>query len=309
MTSQPIDPRADLDRIRRAGRLRAAVSLGIPGLSQRDGDGRWTGIDADFARAVAAAIVDDPEAVEWIPVSPEDRIPAVASGSADIGACNASWTLTREERVMFAGVLCHDGEGFLVHSDLGVTDAVGLANRRVVIQGGSTSRDNIKRWQQRGGPHLELVEAATPESALETYLNRDADGYVLDRTALAGIQAGLDRPSQHRLLDDTISDEPLAPFVSSHSPGLLVVMRWCLNLLITAEAAPFRDNSWTPSEADPLGPRIGLSEGWASRVLGAAGHYGELYDRNLGRRSPLGISRGPNELWFNGGSHYAPIPR
>ncbi|WP_017579309.1 transporter substrate-binding domain-containing protein [Nocardiopsis valliformis] len=301
-------PASELAVIARRGFLRTSVSQGIPGLSQRDGRGPWRGIDTDFARVVAAALLEDSEAIEWRPVSPSERIASVGSGASDLGACNTSWTLTREEQVRFIGVLCHDGEGFLVHSDLGVSRAEQLGGRRLVVQAGSTSTENLARWHNRGGPAVEIVAAPTPEEALRTYVERECDGYVLDRTGLAGIRSTLPSPEEHTLLSDTISDEPLSPFVSAAAPGLFTVARWCLHLLIAAEAAQLRGED-IAATADPLGPRIGLSPGWATRALSVVGHYGDLYARNLGHSSPLDLPRGLNEQWFNGGSHYAPLPR
>lgn len=301
-------PSDELAVIARRSFLRTSVSQGIPGLSQRDGRGSWHGIDSDFARVVAAALLEDPEAVEWNPVSPAERIASVRSGASDLGACNTSWTLTREEQVHFIGVLCHDGEGFLVHSDLGVSRAEQLGGRRLVVQAGSTSTENLARWRNRGGPAVEVVAAPTPEEALRMYAERECDGYVLDRTGLAGIRSTLPSPEEHALLSDTISDEPLSPFVSTAAPALFTVARWCLHLLIAAEAAQLRGED-IAATADPLGPRIGLSPGWATRALSVVGHYGDLYARNLGHASALDLPRGLNEQWFNGGSHYAPWPR
>ncbi|HEX5121007.1 MAG TPA: transporter substrate-binding domain-containing protein [Pseudonocardiaceae bacterium] len=292
--------------IRKTGGVRAAVSLGIPGLSMKDSSGRWIGMDADFARALAAATTGDPDAVGWLPVAPEDRVAAVRDGKADIGVCNASWTLRREAEVLFPGVLVHDGEGFLVHADLGVRGAEDLAGRRVVIQAGTTSAQNLARWHQAGGPAVHAVEAGTPAEAVRGYVEHRFDGYVLDRTALAGIRAGLADPERHLLLPDVISDEPLGPFVAPESTGLFVAARWVLHLLFAAEAAQRHAHPFDRAEADALGERIGLVPGWATTVLASVGHYGDMFARNLGAESPRSLPRGRNALWLDGGLHYAP---
>jgi general L-amino acid transport system substrate-binding protein len=294
-----------INSVRDAGVLRAAVSLGIPGLSAMDVYGRFQGMDADFARALAAAVLGDGDAVEWVRVSPGERIDAVRSGKVDIGTCNTSWTLSREAEVLFAGVLVHDGEGFLVHEDLGVTAISELGGRKLAIQAGTTSADNIERWRAAGGPDVVLAEYDTPRATLAAYVNRECDGYVLDRTALAGIRAELPDPSAHRLLDETISDEPMAPFVATEAADLFVAARWTLHLLLAAEAAARTATPLPLTDIDELGPRLGLPVGWATAAL-KDGHYGDIYARNLGDRSPLGLPRGRNELWISGGLHYAP---
>lgn len=291
----------DLDQIRKRGALRVAVSLGIPGLSEPTPEG-WSGLDADFARAVAAAILGDDAAVEWTPVAPGDRIPVVVSGEADLGACNLSWTMARSAQVSFVGVLCHDGEGLLVRST--VPSASALDGRRVSVQAGTTTAQNLQSWADRGGPRVEPVAGATPDDALRNYLDGTCEAYVLDRTALAGIRSRLPDPDAHALLPDVISSEPMAPYVAPDSVSLLRASQAVLWALIAAD--DHADVADRIAADDQLGPSLGLPAGWAHAALAVAGSYRDLFDRNLGPRSPLGLEPGPHRTVTTGGAMFAP---
>ncbi|MGW5271494.1 transporter substrate-binding domain-containing protein [Streptomyces sp. NPDC004044] len=304
-----------LDAIRDRGALRAVVSRGIRGLSLPTATGAWTGLDADVARAVAAAALGDPEAVEWLPSDPADRLEPLRERTADLSVCNLTWTLGREAHwpVLFAGVTCYDGEGFLVRADSGIEDPGQLAGRRVAVQRGTTSIANLAAWYGRRGLSVEPVEYATPARTLAGYASGECAAYVLDRTALAGERAALSDPQAHRILDTAISREPMAAAVRDDDPQWYRLCRWVLQLLLAAEhhadeAGP-AGRSRALAEAAALagahGAAIGLDRGWAARVLDATGTYAEIYERNLGAASGLGVPRGLNELWTRGGLHYA----
>ncbi|GAA1196970.1 amino acid ABC transporter substrate-binding protein [Streptomyces hebeiensis] len=302
-----------LDDVRRRGALRTVVSRGIRGLSQRSDDGRWTGLDTDVARAVAAAALGDAEAVDWLPSDPADRLPRLVAGEAELTVCNLSWTLGREATspVLFAGVTCYDGEGFLVAADNGVEHPEQLAGRRLAVQAGTTSATNLASWYGSRGLSVEPVAFPTPAEALAGYASGDCAAYVLDRVALAGERAALPDPSAHRILDTAISREPMAAAVRDDDPSWFRLCRWVLQLLISAEHQADESGerekalAQAAEAAGPHGPAIGLDEDWAARVLSAVGTYGDLYERNLGTATPLAVPRGLNELWTRGGLHYA----
>ncbi|MFB7497685.1 transporter substrate-binding domain-containing protein [Streptomyces sp. NPDC056161] len=305
---------ATLDTVRERGAVRAVVSQGIRGLSLPDGDGAWRGLDTDVARAVAAAALGDPAAVDWLPTDPGERLNRLVSGDADVATCNLSWTLGREaaQPVLFAGVTCYDGEGFLVRTADRITSPEQLAGHRVATQAGTTTAGNLAAWFGSRGLKVEPVAYATPAEALAGYADGSCAAYVLDRIALAGARATLPRPADHVVLEAAISREPMALAVRDDDPGWFRVCRWVLQFLVGAESAVQEegDGGAARAAADRAGrhgPALGLDERWAHRVLDAVGTYGDVYARNLGPASGLDVGRGANALWSDGGLHY-PLP-
>ncbi|MGW1270769.1 transporter substrate-binding domain-containing protein [Streptomyces sp. NPDC002491] len=302
-----------LDAVRQRGALRAVVSRGIRGLSLRGADGRWRGLDTDVARAVAAAAVGDGEAVEWAPSDPADRLSRLAGGEAELTVANVSWTLGREASlpVLFTGVTCYDGEGFLVPADSDVTRPEQLTGRRVAVQAGTTSAANLAAWFGGRGMAVEPVAHATPAETLAAYAAGECAAYVLDRVALAGERASLDDPAAHRILDEAISREPMAAAVRDGDPAWFRLCRWVLHLLVSAEQHVVevgeRDKALAQAAetAGAHGPAVGLDHEWAFQVLAAVGTYADVYDRNLGPATGLAVPRGLNELFTRGGLHYA----
>lgn len=295
-----------LSAVRERGAVRAVVSRGLRGLSAPDARGRWCGLDADIARAVAAAVLGDAEAVEWHPAAPESRLTLLAEGAADLTVCNTTWTLGREAAhpVLFAGITCYDGEGFLVRAADGIAGPAELAGRPLAVQAGTTSAANLSAWFGARGLRAEPVPCPTPAAAAKAYADGDCAAYVLDRVALAGVRAGLPDPSAHRLLDEVISREPMAAAVRDDDPAWFRVCRWVLNLLPAAE---LQGPAEAARRAARHGPALGLDADWAVRVLEAVGTYADVYDRHLGESSGLCVPRGLNELWTRGGLHY-PLP-
>lgn len=304
-----------LEAVRARGFVRAVVSRGIRGLSTRNPEGAWSGLDTDIARAVAAAVLGDAEAVSWLPTDPAERLTRLISSDADMVACNLSWTMGREAAhpVLFAGVTCYDGEGFLVRAADGISSPEQLAGRRVAIQAGTTTVGNLAAWFGGRNLHVEPVAYATPAKALAAYADGTCAVYVLDRMALAGARVSLPAPADHVLLETTISREPMALTVSDTDPTWFRICRWVIHFLFASEhvawaAAPggtahaLHDAA---AQAGKHGPALGLNEDWARRVLDAVGTYGEIYDRNLGPASGLDVPRGLNALWTGGGLHYA----
>ncbi|MDV8023956.1 transporter substrate-binding domain-containing protein [Rhodococcus sp. IEGM 1330] len=293
--------------VKRTG-LRVSVSLGIPGLSLVGDDGTATGLDVDVARAVSIALTGDDSSIEWLPTAPEDRIQTVSAGLADLGASNTSWTTTRDADVLFVGVLCHDGEGFLTSSS--VTELAELHGSSVSVQAGTTTTVNLDRLHREHGITLEAIEAPTPDAALQTYLSGETTAYVLDRSALAGIRAHFQDPDAHQILSDTISYEPMSPFVSSENVDLFRICRHVLFTLLNAEVAAVDSAdalALLVGETEGIAPRWGLSDGWLRIVLDRIGHYGDIYAANLGERSNLNLARSAsNQSIRSAGGQFSP---
>lgn len=312
-----------LTAIQSRGVLHCGVSEGILGFSQRDAEGRWQGLDADFCRAVAAAVLGDGERVRFVPLRASARFPALQSGRVDLLARNTSWTLTREAilKVEFPAVLFYDGQGFMVRADAGVSAPSQLDGATLCVEKGTTHARNLERYAKRQGLSLTpLVIDSAKEVAAAFFAGR-CRAYSSDASQLAAARAQApEGPAGYLILPERISKEPLAPVVWGGDPQWTTIVRWVLYALVMAEedgltragipaavAAGRGQLGWlTDAEKGQLGQALGLAPGWGVRAVAAVGNYGELYERHLGPGSPLGIERGPNRLWTQGGLLYAP---
>ena len=313
---------ATLDDIRSQGVLTCGVSEGIPGFSSKAADGRWTGLDVDFCRALASAVLGDPAKVSFVPTSPEDRFSALAKRTVDILTRNTSWTFQREveQKVVFPGVLYFDGQGFMVPKDLGLTSAAQLDGGKVCVLTNTTSRANAEAYFAKSGLKVELLEFAHRKEALDAYQAGQCDARTADRSALFGERQLLTDPSNHMIFTETISKEPLGPVVLAGDAQWASVVRWVLFSLIAGEelgvtqaAAHKAGAAGLPSdqarfldESGKLGTKIGLPPNWVTKVMQGVGNYADVFNRNLGTASDIGMMRGANALWKDGGLLYAP---
>ncbi|GGQ69845.1 amino acid ABC transporter substrate-binding protein [Couchioplanes azureus] len=304
-----------LAQVQRRGAVRAGVSTGIRGLSAPDAEGRWQGLDVDTARAVAAAVLGDAEAVEFVPMPPAERMPALASGAIDVLTCNATWTVTREtgHGATFVATTCYDGGAFLVPRAAGVTSPLDLAGRRIGVLGGTSSAASLERYYAPHGLAVDVVPYPDAGDALAGYRDGAVDAYVCDGVVLAAEKTRLADPQAHVVLPDLISKEPMGPAVADGDSHWLKVVRWVVFALIAAEeegltaaAARAGDASALLDGQADLGAALGLSKTWLADVIGAVGNYGEVYDRSFGAASGLDVPRGLNDLWTRGGLMYAP---
>lgn len=317
------DARGVLDAVRAHGVLRCGVSEGILGFSAKDASGRWQGLDVDFCRAVAAAVLGDADKVKFVPLRSFERFPALQGKQVDLLVRNTTWTLTREAvlRVQFPGVLFHDGQGFMVPVDSGITHLDQLREATLCVERGTNHGRNLARYAARSGVKLTpLVLGSADEVAAAFFAGRCA-AYTSDASQLAA--ARLSAPGgaeRYLILPERISREPLAPVVWGGDPEWTTVVRWVLFVLLIAEEDSVTQANveakaqagegqldWINSEEKKLlGQALGLEPGWAQRAIRAVGNYGEIYERNVGAGSPLKIERGPNRLWTQGGLLFAP---
>ena len=300
-----------LREVRRRGRLNCGVHEGLVGFAYTDNRGRWRGFDVDFCRAVAAAVLGDPDAVRFVPLSNRDRLEAVRSGRVDVLWRNTSWTMGRDvtEGVTFAGVNYYDGQGFLVRRSLSLTTAAELNGARVCVQGGSTSQLNLADWFRVRGVEYTPVVLPSEQAARQAYAREECDAFTADVSALAAARTTLANPEQHAVLADVISKEPLGPVVREGDDAWAEIVRWTLNALILAEelgvtaATADADDPRDPQTRRLLGldgdfgEALGLENDWARRAISAVGNYGEIFERNLGSDSPLDLARGLNAQW------------
>jgi general L-amino acid transport system substrate-binding protein len=302
--------------------LVCGVDTGLAGFAEQDDRGRWRGFEIDLCHAYAAVFLGDQTKVEFVPLTTADRLDAVIEGQVDILLRNTSWTFARDAGlpVSFAGTYYFDGQGFLVPSDLGVTSARELDGARVCVQPETTTALNLADYSAAYGVSFEPVLVGTPGGGLETYLAGRCDAFTSDVSALAGLRAALEDRDAHAILPDIISKEPLGPVVSNGDQDFAQAVEWVLHALIAAEEFGVTAETVREAAADPRSPEIarllgqdgatgaalGLDAGFAVRAIAARGHYGEIFQRNLGEDSELGLSRGLNAQWTQGGLMYAP---
>ena len=312
-----------LARVRSRQLLFCGVSEGLPGFSQKDPQGRWQGIDADFCRAVAAAALGDPEKVRFVPLTAFQRVTALQSGQIDLLSRNTTWTLGREAGlgVLFAGILYYDGQGFMVRKGGGINRLADLKGSTICVERRTTNQANLDDYFQVKGWKYQPLVFESLDQTREAFLTGRCRAYTSDRSQLASVRSTVPGGEKNYvILKDQISKEPLGPAVLRGDMEWFTLIRWVLFSLIEAEERGItRANltTQTTGKTDPglarflgragnFGRMMGVSPDWTVRVIKAVGNYGELFEHNLGRRSPLGLDRGLNRLWSQGGLLYAP---
>jgi len=310
-----------LDMVKQRGALICGVSEGLGGFSDRDASGAWNGFDVDFCRSVAAAVLDDPQKVQFVPLSTVERFDALRAGKVDVLSRNSTWTFEREagQGILFAGVDYYDGQAFLVVRHSSVTSALELGGVTVCVQDGTTTRANLADFFKANSMTYTEVIVAGPSEAIAKLESGGCDVYTTDQSALYIVRLGMKKPSEAAILPDVISKEPLAPAVRADDVAWFNVVKWTLSALIDAEELGVGKatldqgmQSQKPAvrrllgvEGD-FGESLGLTNDWARRAIRAVGNYGDMFEANLGARSRYAIPRGLNQLWENGGILYAP---
>jgi len=311
-----------LDDVKARGKLNCGVTTGLVGFAAPDANGVWNGFDVGMCRAVAAAVFGDPTAVEFVPTTGKTRFTALASGEVDMLARNTTWTFTRDVdlKFEFVGVNYYDGQGFMVPKELGVSSAKELDGATVCIQTGTTTELNLADFFRSNNISYEPVPIETNAEAQQQYLAGACDVYTTDASGLAATRASFEDPSAHVVLPEIISKEPLGPLVRHGDNEWGDVVRWTLNALVAAEELGVTSanidelakgtnnpeiNRLLGSEGT-LGEMLGLSADWAVKAIKAGGNYGELFEKNIGETTPIGLARGLNAQWTNGGLLYSP---
>jgi general L-amino acid transport system substrate-binding protein len=309
-----------LTQIRARGVLRCGVSEGIQGFSLRDATGRWTGIDADFCRAVAAAALGDAAKVAFVPLRASARFPALNEGMIDLLTRNTTWTLLRESalRVQFAGVLYYDTQAFLVRGSDGVQSAESLKDESICVEKGTSTDDHLRAYSAEHRLNLKPLVLESAGEARTAFFAGRCRAYAADTSHLVAVRLDApDGPQSTVILPERIAKEPLSPAVRGGDQSWATLVRWVLFSLVSAEEVGVTRDNLEDRLADPAVQRalfadepinrsLGVERGWTVRAVQSVGNYGEMFDRNLGSRSPLDLERGPNRLWTQGGLMYAP---
>ena len=312
-----------LDDVKARGIMNCGVTTGVPGFAAPNSSGEWEGFDVDVCRAVAAAVLGDPTAVEFVPTTGKTRFTALASGEIDMLARNTTWTFSRDVdlKFEFIGVNYYDGQGFMVPKELGVSSALELDGATVCIQTGTTTELNLADYFRSNNISYEPVPIETGAEAVQQYNAGACDVYTTDASALAAQRANFPDPSAHVVLPEIVSKEPLGPLVRHGDNEWGDIVRWTLNALVSAEelgvtsvnaASLAADGSNNPEinrllgTEGNLGEQLGLDADWAKRALEAVGNYGESFARNIGESTPIGLARGLNASYLDGGLIYSP---
>ncbi len=311
---------ATLDDVKSRGALRCGVNAELAGFAKANSLGEYSGFDVDVCRAVATAVFNDSEAVEMIPVSAGERFSALQSGDLDILSRNTTWTLGRNAFYGdYAGINFYDGQGFMVSKRSGIRSALELDNQPICVSSDTTSELNAADFFSVSDLRYRPIFFDDQSEAAKGYIAGRCKAITTDRSALAAQRTTFLQPEAHIVLPEVISKEPLGPLVGHNDSDWENVVRWTLNCMINAEelgvsSANVNDRNVGSTPAirrllgveGETGARLGLNPRWCSRVILQVGNYGEVYERHIGPDTPVGLERGINELWTNGGLIYAP---
>jgi general L-amino acid transport system substrate-binding protein len=310
-----------LKMVKDRGSIVCGVSQGLPGFSYPDDKGDWTGLDVDLCRAIAAAIFNDASKVKFVPLSAKDRFTALQSGDLDVLVDVSTWTSSRDASfgISFAAVNYYDGQGFMVRKSLKVNSALELDGASVCTVTGTTSELNLTDYARANKIKYEILAFVTTDETVKAYESGRCDSFSTDVSELHGDKLKLSNPGEHVILPEIISKEPLAPAVRHGDDQWLAIVKWVHFAMVNAEelgvSSKTIDEALKSSQPDikrllgtegVYGEQLGLAKDWVVRIVKLVGNYGEVFERNVGAGSALGISRGLNRLWTNGGIQYAP---
>jgi general L-amino acid transport system substrate-binding protein len=310
-----------LETVRKRGQVRCGVHPGLLGFSTRGAGGRWQGLDVDFCRAVAAATLNDAEKVEFIPVDTDHRMKKLQDGSYDILSRTTTWTFGRESEfnILFVGVMFYDGQGFMSRKSTGIRNFADLRNRKICVQSATTTIENLRARMKAADLNYEEVVFAAADEVISAYRAGRCDAITGDLSALHSERVAIGDKSDHVILPETISKEPLGPAVRMNDPQWFSIVRWVYFALIAAEEMGVTRSNAKSLLASPdpnirlflgaernLGSSLGLPQRWAYSIIESVGNYGELFATNVGSQSDLQMYRGINNLWSERGVLYSP---
>jgi len=310
-----------LKRTIRRDAVFCGVNTGLPGFSSVDDKDNWSGFDVDFCRAIAAAIFEDPKKVKFVPLDAKERFVELGKRKVDVLARNSTWTISREAEyaLHFAAVSYYDGQGFMVPTSRKVTSALELDGSKVCVQSNTTTELNLGDYFRANNMTHEERKFGTVDDVFNGYSSGQCDALTADISQLYALRLKLSKPGDHDILPDVISKEPLAPVVRHKDDDWLLIVKWTLFAMVNAEELGITskniDQALESKKPDVMrfvgtegdyGEELDLTRDWAVRIIRHVGNYGEVYERNVGTGSNLGIPRGLNQLWNAGGILYAP---
>ncbi len=311
-----------LDNIKAKGQVVCGVNTGLAGFAAADSAGKWSGLDVDVCRALAAAVLSDPEKVKYVPLNAQQRFTALQSGEVDILSRNTTFTLTRDASLGLSSTVAnyYDGQGFMVTAKSKIKSAKQLKGQTVCVQSGTTTEKNLTDYSKANGLNIKPVVFEKLEAAENAYFTGRCVSYTTDASGLSSTRSKVAKdPKDHVILPDLISKEPLGPVVRRGDDEWFAIVKWVMYGLLEAE-----ENGITQANVEQMkastspvvqrllgggtedtGKLLGLDKEWLARAIKATGNYGESFERNVGPKSPLGLPRGLNNLWNKGGLMYA----
>ncbi|MEY2892710.1 MAG: hypothetical protein RJA98_2618 [Pseudomonadota bacterium] len=311
-----------LDTIRQRDQIAIGVSTGVAGFSAADSQGVWAGLDVDVGKAIAAALLNDPNKVRWVPLASAQRFTALQGGEVDVLSRNTTFTLTRDASMGLSqtAVVFYDGQGFMVPAKSKLKSAKQLKNATVCVQSGTTTEKNLTDFSRANKLNIKPVVFEKFDAANAAYFGGRCQAYTTDTSGLASVRAKEAKdPKEHIILPELISKEPLGPLVRRGDDEWTAIVKWVVYGLIEAEengitqanVDKLKAESTDPvvmrllGKGDDTGKLLGLDREWLARAIKAVGNYGEIFERNVGEKTPVGLPRGKNNLWTNGGLQYA----
>lgn len=323
MATMGVAQAGTLDDIMAKGAVTCGVSQGLPGFSNPDAEGNWSGLDVDVCRAVAAAVFGDATKADYKPLSAKTRFTSLTSGEIDLLPRNTTWTLSRDaQHGDFVGVNYYDGQGFMVRKDLGVSSAKELGGAAFCTNTGTTTELNVADFARSNGFEYTVVAFEKADEVVSAYDAGRCDVYTTDQSGIAAQRTKLADPSAHKILPEIISKEPLGPMVRHGDNQFSDIVMWSLNCMINSEemgitSANVDEMSGSDNPAiqrqlgssGDLGDLLGIPNDFCHQIVKQVGNYSESFERNVGPDTPLGLARGLNALWSDGGIMYAPPAR
>ena len=310
-----------LKRTVRRDAVYCGVNSGLPGFSAKDDKGEWSGFDADFCRAIAAAIFDDPKKVSFVPLDATERFQELRDRKVDVLARNSTWTMSRETQyaLHFAGVSYYDGQGFMVPRARKLASSLELDGSTVCVQSQTTTAPNLADYFRANNMKYTEKRFRTVDEVVKAYQAGECNTLTSDVSQLYALRLNMPKPGDQIILPDVISKEPLGPVVRQKDDEWLLIVKWTLFAMINAEELGITSKNidealkskkpevmrFVGNDGD-YGEDIEMPKDWAVRIIRRVGNYGEVYERNIGNGSKLGIPRGLNALWTQGGILYAP---
>lgn len=316
---QAAEARSVLERVRANGAVRCGINPGLAGFSSPKSDGTWAGLDVDICRAVAAAVFGDARKVEYVPLSAKDRFTALQSGDIDVLARNATWTLTRNALlgINFLATNFFDGQAFMVKAKSGLRSVADLKGASICVIQGTATEKTLADYFHTHGMTYEAVSYADGDAVTEAFISGRCDALTSDQSQLAGIRSQLPDPKAHLILPEIIAKSPLCPAVRSGDDQWANVVRWSFFAMVEAEEIGLSSSNIRKeieASADPnvlrfagkrdnFGPALALDKEWAVNIVEQVGNYAESFNRNI---TPIGLDRGANRLWRDGGFLFTP---
>ncbi len=320
--AQTLAPSETLDAVKARGNLECGVHLGLPGFSYANDKGEWSGLDVDYCKSLAAAVLGDATKVKYTPTSVQQRWPMLQGKQVDLLARNTTITFSRNATlgVNFQGINFYEGQTFVVHTSAKVSKVADLADGTVCVAAGSTEEKNAADWFKERNLKVQIINFQKNDDAISAYDQGRCDSYTAGIGALAGQRIKFKKPEEHQILTEVISNDPQGPTTRWGDERWQLIVRWVLNAQIAAEAYGVTSKNVDEMKAKSqngdvrrllgvegkFGEMMGISNDWAYNIIKQVGNYGESYERTVGMGSPLKLKRGSNELWTKGGLLFSP---